>query len=107
MDLAADRGDVVLAMRLEADVLQRNDLVIAVRLFEGALQQRYRVLVKAAEELLVGADDALRGAEEALAFRIAPAQRINLRTASSASSRVGRRTAVGRRERGLGRKPAE
>ena len=72
MHLADDRGNVVLAMRLETDVLQRNDLVITVGLFEGPLEQRHRVLVIAAEEFLVGAHDAVRGAEQPLARRIIP-----------------------------------
>ena len=42
---ADDRHHVVLAMRLEADVASAHHLVIAVGLLEGALQERYRVLV--------------------------------------------------------------
>ena len=70
MDLADDRGDVVLAMRLEADVLQEDDLVIAVGLLEHALQQRHRVLVIAAEIFAVGADDTVGRAEQPLALRV-------------------------------------
>ena len=70
MNLADDRRDMVLAVRFEADVLQRDDLVVAVRLLESALQQRNRILVIAAEKFPVRADDPLRGAEQPLAARV-------------------------------------
>src|SRR6516225_48874 len=70
MDLADDRRDVMFAMRLEADVLQRDDLVVAVGLLEGSLQQCDRILLVAAEELLVGANDPVRCAVQPLALRI-------------------------------------
>jgi len=65
VDLADDRRDVVLAVRFEADVLQHDDLVIPVHLLEGALQQRHRILVVAAEELGVRAHHPVRRAEQA------------------------------------------
>src|SRR5262249_4910722 len=61
---------MVLAMRLEADVLQEDDLVIAGNLLEGAVQQLHRVLAVAAEEFLIGADHPVRRAEQALALRV-------------------------------------
>ena len=70
MHLADDRRDVVLAMRFEPDVLQHDDLVIAVGFFKGALQQRHRVIAIAAEELGVGANDPVGGADEPLAIGI-------------------------------------
>src|SRR5260370_32646065 len=67
MDLAYDRRDVVLAMRFEADVLQYDDFVIPVGVLERALQERHRILFVAAEELVVGADNAVGGAKEPFA----------------------------------------
>ena len=61
---------MVLAMRFEADVLQHDDLVIPVHLLEGALQQRHRVLVVAAEEFGIGAHDPVGRAEQALALGV-------------------------------------
>jgi len=67
---------VVLAIGFEADVAQHHDLVVALHLFEGALQDLGRVVLVAGKELLVGAHDAVRCAEQALAIGIVarPAQ---------------------------------
>src|SRR6516162_5025993 len=70
MHFADNRRDVVLAMRLEADVLQNNNLVVAVGLLKGLLEQPDRVLIIATEELLVGAHDAVRRAEQPFALWI-------------------------------------
>ena len=96
MHLADDRRDVVLAMRLEADVLQQDDLVIAVGLLEGALQQRHRVLVVAAEIFAVGAHTRSGVPSSPSRSGSSPAQRSKVRTASSASARLGSATADGR-----------
>src|SRR5437870_10244035 len=70
MHLADDRRDVVLAMRFETDVLQRDDLVVAIGFLEGALEQCYRIHVVAAEELFVGAHDAVGSAKQPFAVGI-------------------------------------
>ena len=54
----------------EADVLQHDDFVVAVGLLEGALQQRHRVLIIAAEEFAIGAHHPVGRADEPLAGRI-------------------------------------
>src|SRR5271157_1360738 len=80
MHLADDRSDVVLAMRLEADVLQHDDLVVSIGFLKGLLEQRDRVLAIAAEELLVRAHDAVRRADQPLSLGIVarpPDQRTN------------------------------
>jgi hypothetical protein len=65
-----DGSDMMLAMALEAHVLQHDHLVVPVGLFEGALEDGVRLLIVAAEELAIGAHHAFRRAEEALAGRI-------------------------------------
>ncbi len=76
MRLADDRGEVVLAVALEADVAQHDHLVVALDLLEGALEHRHRVLLVAAEPLAIGAHHAAGRVEEALALRVVagPAQ---------------------------------
>ena len=68
--LADDRRHVMLAMRLEADVAQHDHLVVAVDLAKRAPQELERVVVVAAEPVLVRADDASRRADEPLALGI-------------------------------------
>ncbi len=69
VSLADDRHHVVLAMALERDVLEHDDLVVAADLLEGPADRLDRLVLVAAEELLVGADDAIGRAEQALARR--------------------------------------
>ena len=87
---AHDRGEVVLAVRDEADVPEQDDLVVAAGLVEGGAQDRDPVLAVAAEPLLVGAGDAAGRGAQAGAVRSSPIQRRRVRTAASASSREGR-----------------
>src|SRR6185437_10382443 len=70
MRLADDRRQVMLAMALEADVLQDDHLVVAVGLLEGALQELVGVAAIAREILLEGAHHPRRRALQALALRI-------------------------------------
>ena len=93
MHLADDRRDVVLAMQFEADVLQRDDLVVTIGFLEGALQQRYRIHAIAAEELLVGAHDAVGSAEQPFAAGVVagPAQQGANRVQGFLAGRLPRR----------------
>ena len=68
--LADDRRQMVLAMRLERDVLQQHDLVIAADLLEGAAEMVRRILGIAARIFLPGARDPRRRVEQALAVGI-------------------------------------
>ena len=68
--LADDRREVMLAMRLERDVLQQHDLVIAADLLEGAAEMVGRILAIAAGIFAPGARDALRRVEQPLAVGI-------------------------------------
>src|SRR5487761_2005669 len=70
MHLADDRRDVMLAVALEADVLEHDDLIVAVGLFEGAAELVGRIGGVAREIFVVGADDATGRAFEALTIRI-------------------------------------
>ena len=68
--LADDRREMMLAMRLERDVLQQHDLVIAADLLEGAAEMVRRILGIAARIFLPGARDPRRRVEQPLAVGI-------------------------------------
>ena len=68
--LADDRREVMLAMRLERDVLQEHDLVIAADLLEGAAEMMRGILLIAARIFLPGAGDPRRRVEQPLAVGI-------------------------------------
>jgi hypothetical protein len=70
MRLAEDRDHVVLAMGLDRDVPEHDHVVVALDFLEGTGQLLVGVFVVALEELLIGADDAARRIEQALARRI-------------------------------------
>ena len=93
----ADEGHhVVLAMGEEGDVADEHDVVVAADLLEGAAQRIFRPLVVAGVELAVGIGDAARRVDEPSRLGSSPAQAISVRTAASASSRLGRLPAAAR-----------
>src|SRR5581483_1045339 len=61
---------VVLAMRIEADVLDQHKIVVARGLAEGAVEHLDRAFAIALVKLLIGIDDALGRLQHALARRI-------------------------------------
>ncbi len=65
--LAGERHDVMLAMGMERDIADEDEIVVRSDLGEGAVEDVDRAFAIAAEQLLIGADDALRGVHEALA----------------------------------------
>ena len=65
-----DRGEVMLAVALEADAAQHDHLVVAFGLREGLGQDLLRVLVIAAKVFLVGARHARGRLDEAVAVGI-------------------------------------
>src|SRR5262249_60763011 len=73
---ADDWREVMLAMRLEADVAQHDQLVIAVHLRERAGQEGDGIDVVAGEEFLIGAHHPVGRADETLTLRVVagPAQ---------------------------------
>ena len=90
MHAADDRRQVMLAMRLEADVAQHHDFVVTAGLLEGALEVFARIVVVAGKPFLIGAHDACRRGRRPSRSGSSPAQRISVRTAASASARDGR-----------------
>src|SRR5271168_3115405 len=76
MGAADDWLHMVLAMALEADILEHDHLVIAVGFFEGALQQRHRIDIITREMFVEGPHDTLGRTAQTLAVRIlaGPAQ---------------------------------
>ena len=98
MHLADDRRDVVLAMRFETDVLQRDDFVVTIGFLKGALQQRYRIHAIPAEELLVRAHDAVGSVEQPFTARIVagPAQQGANRVQGFLAGRLPRRDGLER-----------
>src|SRR6476661_4378505 len=68
--LADDRRHVVLAMRLERDVLEEHDLVIAAHLFEGAAEVSGGVLFIATGIFTPGAGHAARRIQQSLTIWI-------------------------------------
>src|SRR5580698_8363166 len=70
MHPADDRREMVLAVRLEADIAQHHDLVIAAGLLEGALEIFARIVAIAGEPFLVGAHHPRRRGAKALAVRV-------------------------------------
>ena len=68
--LADDRRQVVLAMRLERDVLEQHDLVIAAHLLEGAAKVARRILAIADRIFAPGAGDARGRVQQPLAVGI-------------------------------------
>src|SRR5690348_16649586 len=68
--LADDRRHVMLAMRLEGDVLQQHDLVISADLFEGAVEMYRRVLGVPLGIFAPSAGDSARRVEQPFAVGI-------------------------------------
>jgi hypothetical protein len=88
---------VVLAVALDTNVAQHHEIVIAARFLELAVENIGRVLVVAREIFGEGVGDAARRVAQPSRAGSSPAQAIRVRTAASASARVGRFT--GRRLR--------
>ena len=65
-----DRRHVVFAVRLETDITQHDHLVVTVDFLESALQVLDRILLVAAEPVLVGRHDALRRVQQAFPARV-------------------------------------
>ncbi len=83
MGKARNRGQVMLAERLERDVPKRDDFIVTGRLVEGALQHRLGIFIVTFEPFLVGA-----GYPGSVSLRpcrpgSSPAQARSVRTASS------------------------
>ena len=81
--LADDRRHMMLAMRLERDVLQQHDLVIAADLLEGPGEVDRRVLGIAAGIFAPGPRHALRRVEQAFAVGVVAGPADQVRTASA------------------------
>jgi hypothetical protein len=80
---------MMLAMGGEIDVLHQNQIIIALDFLEHGSKDFVSVLIVAGKELLIGLDDTLGRVQKPLTARISPIQRKSVRTASSASSRLG------------------
>src|ERR687893_1184388 len=70
MSFANDRGEMVLAMRDEADVAEQDHLVVAVGLVERGAQDFGWIVAVAGEPFLIGAAYSIRRAQQAGAGRV-------------------------------------
>ena len=61
---AEERHDVVLAMRIERDVAHQHEIVVGADLGERAVEHLDRAFVIAAEQFVIGGDDAARRVEQ-------------------------------------------
>ena len=69
---ADDRYHVVLAVALEADVLQDYHLVVPLHFFKRALEKVDRVLPVACEKFLIRASDTIRRVDQSLSLGVIP-----------------------------------
>jgi len=76
MGRSDDWDHVVLAMAFEGDIPKQDHLVIAFGFLEGPRQHLGRILRVTGEELLIGANNAIRRVDQPLAVRVVacPAQ---------------------------------
>jgi hypothetical protein len=68
--LTDDRGQVMLAMALEADATEHDHFVIAFDFFEGLLQKQCGILAVASKEFLEGTSDASGSFDQAVSLWI-------------------------------------
>lgn len=91
MRMAHKRHHVMLAMGRERDVLDDDDVVIAAHLAKRAREDLAGILPVAGKEFVERLGDAARGVSSSPSrVGSSPAQAMSVRTAASASSRLGR-----------------
>jgi hypothetical protein len=91
-----DRGQVMLAVRHERDIAKEHHLIVSLDFLERAREQRHGVLLVTSEELFKARATRIGVSRRPSRLGSSPAQAIKVRTAASASGRVGWASVIAR-----------